>query len=370
MKRKIAMLLPELGGGGAERVFLLLAEFFADNGIEVDLILMKKQGEYLPEIPGNIRVVSLCTGSDGKFHFWEAGIAFFRMVRYLRQTSIDVLFSTLGKTNLFAILSALIVSENFRLVIREANTFHNISNKIQIKLAAWLYPKADHIIAISKGVAQDLKGIKRVKAENVSVIYNPIDLKTIQRLSKAPIDHPWLLSKTVPVIVAVGRLVPQKDFETLIRAFDKVQKKQDTRLIILGKGQLKKKLEGIIQELSLEKKVQLAGFRRNPFPYYRNADLFVMSSRWEGFGMVLIEAMASGTNIVSTDCHSGPSEILGSGKYGCLVPVGDNMALSRAILKTLKTPLCRQVLLKRAGFFTKDKICKNYYQIIFPEEHK
>lgn len=370
MKRKIAMLLPELGGGGAERVFLLLAEFLADNGIEVDLILMKKQGEYLSELPGNIRVVSLCTGSDGKFHLWEAGIAFLQMLRYLRETSIDVLFSTLGKTNLFAILSALMASENFRLIIREANTFHNISSKIQIKLAAWLYPKADHIIAISKGVAQDLRRIKKIKAGNVSVIYNPIDLKKIQLLSKAPMDHPWLLSKTVPVIVAVGRLAPQKDFETLIHAFDKVQKKLDARLIILGKGPLKKKLEGMIQELSLEKKVRLEGFKRNPFPYYRHADLFVMSSRWEGFGMVLIEAMACGTNIVSTDCHSGPAEILDSGQYGCLVPVGDNMALSRAILKTLKAPLRRQVLLKRSGFFTKDKICKNYYQILFPEEHK
>ncbi len=189
MTQKIGMLLPDLGGGGAERVFLLLAKQFLNLGIQVELILMKKHGAYLSEIPENVKVITLCSGRGEGLCTREVGIAFMRMVRYLNQTPIDVLLSTLSRTNLFSIASARLSSNNCRVVIREANTFYNVSSKLQRGLMSWLYPKADHIIAISKGVAKDIQSFKGVNAKNVRVIYNPIDIEKTQNLSEKTTKH-------------------------------------------------------------------------------------------------------------------------------------------------------------------------------------
>lgn len=362
---RIAMILPELGGGGAERVFLLLARSLATTGIDVDLLLLKKRGEYLSLLSKDIRIIPLTNNARQGIGPFELTGALIRLIIYLKKNNIDALLSTLSRTNLFAVCAWKLSGSRCRMILREANTLHNIHNKGLRLLMSWIYPWANHIIAISKGVAADMQSLG-IKKKNISVIYNPVDIAAVQKLSQEPSGHPWLSDKSVPVITAVGRLVPQKDFDTLITAFSKALKQRDLYLLILGSGPLRAPLQKKINALDLSGAVDLVGFQDNPFAYIKASDLLVMSSRWEGFGMVLIEALACGVNIVSTDCHSGPSEILENGRYGTLVPVGDSDRLAKAILATLDKPLAKSILLHRAAFFAKEKIVQQYTQVIWP----
>lgn len=362
------MLLPDLRGGGAERVFLVLAKSFAQEKIDVDLLLLKKMGPYLQDVPENIRVIPLSSGVEANLTLWEIVVSFITLIKYLRQNRIDVLLSTLTRTNIFAIIAHKMSFSRCRIVIREANTLHNVNSVLVRTLMQILYPYADQLIAISNGVRRDLLGFSRTKTGKTRVIYNPIDIKQIALLSEKSCSHSWLTKKEAPVIAAVGRLVPQKGFDTLINAFALVQEKMDARLIILGDGPLKSDLTKQIKHHCLEDRIELVGFKTNPFTFIRHADLLAMSSRWEGFGMVIIETLACGTNIVSTDCHSGPSEILDSGKYGKLVPVDDVDAMSRAIVDLLHSPHSPSVLKERAQFFSREKIAREYMEVLWPKD--
>lgn len=362
--KHIAMILPELGGGGAERVLLLLARSFTANGIDVDLLLIKKRGEYLKNTPPDIRIIPLTNNTEEGINAFELIDAFFRLIAYLKKTDIDAFLSTLSRTNLFAICAWKLSANRCRMLIREANTLLNIHSRMVRMIMSRLYPRADRIIAISEGVATDMQHIG-IPEKNITVIYNPVDIDSVRKLSLASPEHPWLVNKELPVVVAIGRLAPQKDFDTLVTAFHNAVKQKDMRLLILGSGPLLKPLKQKIAELDLDRAIDLVGFQDNPFAFLRCADLLVLSSRWEGFGMVLIEALACGVNIVSTDCHSGPSEILDGGRYGRLVPVGDTDALADAIIDALNNPLDREILLERAAFFSKEKIVHQYAQVIW-----
>jgi glycosyltransferase involved in cell wall biosynthesis len=193
------------------------------------------------------------------------------------------------------------------------------------------YPWADGIVAVSKGVADNLSEMTGFPRERITVIYNPIVTPELQEQVQTSLTHPWLESNQPPVVLAAGRLRPQKDFATLIQAFALVRRKQCARLLILGEGPERPALETLIKNLGLEQDARLLGFVANPYPFMRRASLFVLSSKWEGLPGVLIEAMYCGVPLVSTNCPSGPQEILQDGKYGQLVPVGDATALARAI---------------------------------------
>jgi glycosyltransferase involved in cell wall biosynthesis len=191
------------------------------------------------------------------------------------------------------------------------------------------------VIAVSRGVAEDLirAGVPR---RLVHTVYNPVVSEQLLEDSKKPCDHPWLNADLIPTILAVGRLEPQKDYATLIRAFSLLEPKHNARLLILGEGSLRTELQALVDTLGLSEQVQLAGFVSNPYAYMSRAAVFAMSSRWEGLPTVLIEALACGTEVVSTDCPSGPSEILEGGKWGLLVPCGSPEALAAAMLKSLR----------------------------------
>jgi glycosyltransferase involved in cell wall biosynthesis len=193
------------------------------------------------------------------------------------------------------------------------------------------------VVAVSQGVAKDLNKVLGLPMEKMQVIYNPAVTPELKTKSQEPLDHPWFAPGEPPVILGVGKLEAQKDFPTLIRAFSQIRKIQPARLVILGWGPEsdKQKLETLIHELGVEADVNLAGYVNNPFAYMARASVFALSSRWEGLPFVLVEAMAVGTPVVSTDCESGPAEILGDSKYGMLVPVGDSQALAEAILNVL-----------------------------------
>ena len=200
--------------------------------------------------------------------------------------------------------------------------------------------------------------------ENIRVIYNPVVTPELLEKAKEPLDHPWFARGEPPVILGVGRLHLQKDFPTLIRAFALVRQHKPTRLMLLGEGPDRYKLEALIDELGLTNEIALPGFISNPYAFISKASVFVLSSLYEGLPTVLIEAIAVGTVIVSTDCPSGPAEILDSGKYGCLVPVGDIKALSEAILNTLDQPTDSEALRQRAQQFSYETAVNKYLELL------
>jgi glycosyltransferase involved in cell wall biosynthesis len=230
------------------------------------------------------------------------------------------------------------------------------------------YPSADGLVCVSAGVAEDLRGYLDPPHGKLHVIYNPV--LSPQQFSRAPAvpPHPWLEPGQPPLILGAGRLTRQKDFPTLIRAFALVTAQRDCRLMILGEGQERSALESLAAGLGLGDRVALPGFVTDAMGYMSHARLFVLSSAWEGFGMVLVEAMAMGTPVVSTDCPSGPREILRDGELGPLVPVAVPEALASAMRQVLDSPPDRERLRRRAADFTSDRAAERYLRLMFPSE--
>ena len=329
----LAIFLPGLYDGGAERILLNLAEGIAARGFRVDLVLSRAEGPYLSQIPDSVRVIDLKAA--------RVLICLPALVHYLRTERPAAMLSALY-ANMIAVWARRITGIPQRVVISEHNTLTSVSNgekdlrwKLYPELARWFYPWADGIIAVSKGVADDLTLATKLSPTQIQVIYNPIVTPDLQKRSEAPLDHPWFRSGAPPVVLGVGRLTAQKAFGMLIEAFARVRKSQSARLIILGEGEERPKLEAMIRQLGLEQDVDLPGFVSNPYPYMAHAALFVLSSKWEGLPTVLVEAMSLGTPVIATDCPSGPREILGNNQYGQLVPVDDPGALTLAIQNSL-----------------------------------
>ena len=222
-----------------------------------------------------------------------------------------------------------------------------------------MYPYADRTITVSKEAAEDLSHFIGLNRGEIDVIYNPVIGPNVKGKMEKSVDHPWFSDESIPVILGVGRLLEQKDFPTLIQAFAKLRTSRSSRLVILGEGDRRPFLEDCVERLGLSEHVWMPGFKPNPLKYMANADVFVLSSKREGLGNVLIEAMACGTPVVSTDCKSGPSEILKGGEYGRLVPVGDSSALAAAIEEALDghvSPAPRSALDR----FRRDKVAEQY----------
>lgn len=228
----------------------------------------------------------------------------------------------------------------------------------------YAYRFAERIIAVSHGVAERLVAAAGVEEHRIAMIHNPCWTADMVHLAAKPVRSPWALNEGPPIILAAGRLENQKDFATLISAFAMVLKKRPARLLILGEGSLREKLQAQIEAAGLSTHVLLAGFQDNPFAFMSKASVFVLSSVHEGFGNVLVEAMAVGTPVVSTDCPSGPSEILDGGRYGPLVPVGDAPALAVAIASVLDNPTRADVLQRRAKDFSLDAAADAYMRVL------
>jgi glycosyltransferase involved in cell wall biosynthesis len=212
---------------------------------------------------------------------------------------------------------------------------HDLRWQIFPRLANWFYPWADDIIAVSKGVADDLAHAACLPRDRIQVIYNPIVTSDLYEKSREPFEHPWFNAGEPPVVLAVGRLTAQKAFDILIRAFARIRARRPTRLLILGEGEDRLALQNLVNQLGLDQDVSLPGFVSNPYAYMAHAAVLTLSSRWEGLPTVLVEAMSLGIPVISTDCPSGPREILRDGQYGRLVPVGDSSALVEAMIAAL-----------------------------------
>jgi glycosyltransferase involved in cell wall biosynthesis len=264
------------------------------------------------------------------------------LVGYLRRVRPPALLSTLHYTNEIAIAAKHFARVDTRVVVREANQLSldvGQSKAWKKRAIPWfvryLYPLADGVVTVSRGVAEDLSRVCGLPLEKIQVIYNPTITPDLGIKAEEPLNHSWFEPGQPPVILAVGKLQAQKDFPTLIRAFSRVRERTSARLMILGWGPDRSQLEALVAELGLQEDVALPDHVANPYAYMKRAAVFVLSSAWEGLPNVLIEAMAVGIPVVSTDCKSGPSEILKEGEYGLLIPVGNPQAMAEAILTVL-----------------------------------
>lgn len=328
----IALYLPSLRGGGAERVMVMLANGFASRGHKVDLVLASAEGPYLSEVSDAVRVVDL-----GKR---RVAATLLPLIRYLNSEQPEAMLSALGHANVVALLARRWARSHVRLVLSEHNTPLKAASRGGVAavlriLIRRLYPTADAIVCVSEGVRHGMQQMFDLPPDKLHCIYNPLDVDRIRGLMMEPVDHRWIAQPDVPVIVAVGRLTEQKDYPTLLKAFALLTRERPARLVILGEGEEEARLTALANELNISECVAFLGFQKNPFAWLRACDLYVLSSRWEGLSCSLLEALACDTRVVSTDCPSGPGEILEGGKWGLLVPVGDPKALAEAMSQTL-----------------------------------
>lgn len=335
---RIALFLPSLRGGGAERVMVTLANAIAGRGYPVDLVLAKAEGPYRNDVSSGVRVVDLQAGRVIK--------GLLPLAHYLRRERPVAMLAAQTHANTVALLARILARVATRVVVSERITISVVNGRakglvarLNYVLVPSLYRRADGICTVSRAASADLVSFARLPAAAVKTIYNPFDLGRIERLATEGVDDPWLRPGQPPVLLAIGRLAEQKDFSTLIRAFARLRSQRPLRLLVLGEGELRPMLEALLAQCGLTADdVRMPGFVSNPYAYLARCSVFVLSSRFEGLPGVLIEALACGAPVVSTDCPSGPDEILEGGRWGSLVPVGDVDALAGAIAATLDTP--------------------------------
>ena len=383
------------GGGGAERVMLNLATALADRGHRVDLVMGRKEGHFLEEIPDTVTVIDLKVRSvrqllptvlkmprvaaalaahlSGSRLPWILG-GVPGLAAYLSHQRPTALLSALSYPNMTAVLARRLSTASTRTVISVHNHLSvatagadRAADKTFPQLAQRLYPEADRIVAVSDGVAEDLTHTLGLPRTRISTIYNPVFRPDMLTLAQAPLEHAWFAPDAPPVILGIGKLKPQKDFGCLIRAFARVRAVRPARLLILGEGSQREALLSLAGQLGVTNDIALPGFVANPFAYLGRATVFALSSAWEGLSNVIIEALACGCPVVSTDCPSGPAELLARGAYGSLVPVGDDTALAQALLASLDNPPHRERLLGRARQFSVARAVEQYLSVLLEE---
>lgn len=362
--KSIALFMPSLHGGGAERSMIRLAESLSRDGTPVDLLVASSDGPYRADVSSTVRLIDLKARRTAR--------ALFPLAAYLRKAQPTALLSTMTHANVIAIVAAKLARSSTRVVLRETTilstcleTVTGPRGRLVMRLAKAAYPMADAIVAISHGVAEDLSATLNLPRSPIHVIYNPVVSSGMKALSQAPIQEPWFEPGSSPVILGVGRLDREKDFATLIRAFARLKQKISARLIILGEGPQRGDLERVVDQLGMKNDISMPGFVNNPLPYMAKASVLAMTSWFEGLGNVLIEALACGTPVVATDCPTGPREILENGKYGRLVPVGDSEALAEALIATIADPPPPALMEEAAARFAVDTIAQHYLDVMF-----
>lgn len=363
-RQRVAVFIKHLSIGGLQRILVRMANELAARGLEVDLVVAKGKGPLLSQISSNVRFVPL--------HSKRLWYAVYHLKRYLSREQPDVLLAAGWQVNLIAIWARMLARHRVRLVIsvRTNTTEQAKSTKlwyasINPTAVRIFYPLADAIIAVSRGVRDDLHSISHRVSAKTTVIYNPVVDDDLLSKAQQDVSHSWFDERDIiPVIVSVGRLDPQKNFSLLLRAFREVLDTRQARLVLVGDGSERRELEQLAADLKIDQWVHFAGFKQNPYPYLANANLFVLSSNFEGFGLVLVEALACGCPIVSTDCPSGPREILEDGRWGRLVPPADSSQLAHAMLESLQSDHDYAALRKRAMHFSVDRAANAYIQVM------
>jgi len=392
---RLALLTRALSGGGLERILLVLAREFAEHGNEVDLVVGRADGPLAARIPEGVRVVPLRASSRLAAHaailralpgsrgaFWPILSGrkphwFFQhfpaLVEYLTTARPDTAMALYTPVNLTAIWAKRAGDWHGRLVVNERNSlFAKIAfskrrfARAYPALVRSSYPLADAIVAVTDRVADDLARLADLPRKSITTIYNPVVRPELTSLSTEPVDHPFLHDGAPPLVLGLGRLSSNKDFATLVRAFARLASRRPAHLMILGEGGRRESLEALIRELGVAQQVAMPGFVSNPYPYIARAAAVAVTSQHEGVANVLCEALALGRPVVSTDCPGGPREVLCDGRYGPLVPMGDDVALASALEHLLGDPPDPDDQRKGAERFSTDRAIPAYLDILAP----
>ncbi|MGN7241043.1 glycosyltransferase [Priestia megaterium] len=358
MKKKLAIVVPSMRGGGAERVVLNIVSNLDREKYDIRLILIKKEGPYVKFLPQDITIVDLNSS--------RVRNSIIKLIKELNRFKPHTILSTLGHLNLVILGIRGLLKSRPNIIVREANTpsvnlngLSPIKRTLMLFLYRSLYPKAHTIIAQCKSMKDDITSFFHISKDKVIHIYNPLDLEKINA-NKSIEENPYNADNIN--ILAVGRLTHQKGFDILLEAFKVVTKQvPNTHLTILGEGGLKEDLLRKVEELNIAKQVSIVDFKSNPYPYYYYADTYVLSSRWEGFPNTLLEALACGTKVVAIDCKSGPKEILQDNKYGILVEELGAAPLATGILNSIFGENLSQ---DRAHYYSIKRIIKEYEQTL------
>ena len=404
---RIAILTPSLAGGGAERIALYIAAGLLERGHEVDILLHRLVCHYPDEVPGRVRLFSLSDRGDAETNArlervaavprplvstpapWRVRYPRAALVSRVRRKQLPLLMSTrlprwaagiaayvdreqpsaLLAMNILAVAAATMAASLVRRPPRVVAALHDVFRSGRLlRRARSSYPYADAAVGVSRGVAAELAGIPGMSHDRIHTIYNPVLSPDLDRKALESAGHPWIDDPVRPVVLAIGRMKKVKDFSTLLSAFARLLAQRPAKLIVLGEGRLRPKLLSLAQRLRIAEHVDFPGFVKNPYAYLSRADLFVLSSRYESLSNVLIEALACGCPVVSTDCPVGPREILEGGRFGALVPVGDPEALAAAMARALDEPPRRDALRERASFFSVDRAVDRYEELLLGEE--
>ena len=362
MKRPVALLLPHLLAGGAERAMLDIARGLAQRGLTIHLLLVRKEGPYIELLPEGVRVVDL--GAR------RALASLLKVVRYIRRERPSVLLTTLPETNVIAMLAGLLSARRTPVIVRRAGILTmelangSIKQRMTVRIESHLLRSASAVIVNSLAVAKDLKRYAPKASPPIHVVHNPVVWPDHAHKAAMPVDHPWFNDGTIPVVLSVARLAPPKDVPTLLRAIAKVRETRMVRLAVLGDGPQKAHLTQLARDLRIADSVDFLEFRINPFAYMAKADVLVLSSRYEGSPNVLVQAMACGTPIIAADCPGGVRETLEDGKLGALFPVGDAGCLAAAIRQTLDAPPNAASLFAKAKEFCAAPAIGKYLEVL------
>ena len=400
--RRVALFLPSLAGGGAETCMLRTADELLRRGFRVDVVLCDRTGPLIDDIPSEARVIELrpapmavarafaLAADPAGFRAMLAPVLLAwrpqqrlphlpRLVRYLRVEQPDALFSAMPTPNLMAVWARRLAGAPTRVLISERNTLSAMTcgsrrwrDRYLPPLLGRGYRMADGIVAVSDGVADDLARRTGLPRARITTVYNPVITAELVAMADQAVAHRWFRPSAPPVVLGVGSLTARKDFPTLVRAFARVRALRDCRLVILGQGSNPSKTEeqraellALAASLGVAQDVDLPGFVANPFSYMARASAFVLSSLYEGLPGVLIQALACGCPVVSTDCPSGPAEILDGGRFGPMVPIGDDRAMASAIVTTLDHPITSERLRARAQMFSVERAVDRYVDLMF-----
>jgi len=360
---KICIVTPSFNGGGAERIAVNLANYYAEQGHELIIVAFKASGPFINQVSEKVNVIDLNS---------RARYVFFKLLSALKSQQPDLVLSVIRDSNILVGITALFF--NSQIIFREANTLAAITVMPALKKWVYLflmsqtYKRAHKVIANSFDTQADLLNNNIVKQSKVTVIGNPVLSTAFEALLLEPVRHKWLGDSDYKTILNVGRLHKQKNQAHLIKTFkDVFAQQQNARLIIVGEGVENANIVSLIAKLDLTAFVDIVLFQRNPYTYYKAADVFVLTSDWEGFGNVIVEAMASETPVISTDCPGGPKMILNNGEFGRLVQPNSVIKLAEAIIQEIQTPTMEEDIEKaklRAMEFSLPRVAEMYLEVL------
>ena len=404
--QRVAILTPSLAGQGAERKALHIGAGLLERGHEVDIVLQRLICHYPEEVPDRARIFFTSQHGDARTSAclgrvvaiprplvpepvpWQFRYPRVAMATRLRGRELPLLLSTrlprwaagiaayldreqpraLLAMNVLAATAATMALRLTRRSVRVVATLHEpLKHGRLLHRARCAYPNANYVVGVSHGVSTEFARIPGLARNRLHVIYNPVVSAFLTRKALEPAHHRWLEHPAAPIILAVGKLIKRKDYSTLLKAFARLLTRCPARLIVLGDGRERQNLVSLAHRLRIVEHVDFPGFVENPYAFLSKANLFVLSSRNEALPTVLIEAMACGCPVVSTDCPFGPREILEEGRLGALVPVGDAEALADAMARTLDEPPQRTELRERASFFNDQRAVRQYENLLLGE---